>query len=73
MVDCIIEYKNKGCTPNKNYAERIEETFPFLDTGNCKRVYDEIMQEDETAISFTCGRVLFMILLTFSLVPGISH
>lgn len=44
MVDRIIEYMENNCTLKEKYAERIDATFPFSDTDNCKRVYDEIKQ-----------------------------
>lgn len=41
-VNTLIEYMKNGCKLKPEYAERIENTFPFNDKKNCERVFNEI-------------------------------
>ena len=43
LVDRIIEYMQNGCKLKDKYRERIENTFPYHDKDNCRRVYEEII------------------------------
>lgn len=42
LVDRIIEYMENGCELKESYRKRIDETFPFSDQDNCKRVYEAV-------------------------------
>ena len=42
MVERIIEYMERNCSLKDIYLERINETFPFDDKCNCKRVFESI-------------------------------
>lgn len=42
LIGLIKEYIAQDCALKKNYAERIDATFPYADKNNSKRVYDDI-------------------------------
>jgi len=44
LVDRIIEYMKNDCQLKDIYRNRIENTFPYNDNNNCKRVYEEIIK-----------------------------
>lgn len=44
LVNRIVEYMENGCELKPIYRDRIENTFPFNDKDNCKRVYEEIIK-----------------------------
>ncbi|MBQ1660010.1 MAG: CDP-glycerol glycerophosphotransferase family protein [Clostridia bacterium] len=46
-VDCLIDYMKNGCKPKEKYLERIHNTFAFLDTDCCKRVYEKLMEYEK--------------------------
>jgi hypothetical protein len=35
------------CKPKEKYLERIHNTFAFLDTDCCKRVYEKLMEYEK--------------------------
>ena len=43
-VAAIIKTIKNGCKQPEKYAKRIEKTFAFHDTNNCKRIYEEIIK-----------------------------
>lgn len=44
LIDRIIEYMKSGCQLKDGYRERIDNTFPFSDKNNCRRVYEKILE-----------------------------
>lgn len=42
LVDRFIELLNKNCQMEETYKKRVDGFFKFIDTNNCKRVYEEI-------------------------------
>ena len=44
LVEQMITYMENGCQLKDVYRKRIDETFPFCDRGNCRRVYEEIRE-----------------------------
>lgn len=50
-VDEIIEYLENDCNLEDKYAKRIEKFFAFNDKENAKRVYDEMLKQDEQKAS----------------------
>lgn len=47
LITEIIRILNKDCNIDKIYADRIENTFKYLDKNNCKRVLEEIIKLDQ--------------------------
>ena len=47
LITEIIRILNKDCNIDKLYADRIENTFKYLDKNNCKRVLEEIIKLDQ--------------------------
>lgn len=45
-VKTLISYIKDGCKLKDEYAERIENTFPFNDKNNCERVFNAIYKSD---------------------------
>lgn len=46
IVEQIEYYLNNKCKIDKQYKDKIENTFAYLDNNNCQRVYDEIVKLD---------------------------
>ncbi len=44
-VKTLISYIKDGCKLKDEYAERIENTFPFNDKNNCERVFNAIYKK----------------------------
>ena len=44
LIQLMQQYMQLDCTLKDEYAQRIEDTFPYSDTNNSKRVFDEIFQ-----------------------------
>lgn len=42
LISRLIEYMEHDCQLKDLYRDRIDKTFPYNDTDNCQRVYEEI-------------------------------
>ncbi len=47
MVDRVIEYMQRDCKVKDEYLLRINQTFPFHDRENCKRVYEAVLEMEK--------------------------
>lgn len=44
LVKEIIKCIKKDCSFDKKYEKKVDKYFEYLDNGNCKRIYDEIVK-----------------------------
>ena len=44
LVKEIIKCIKKDCFFDKKYEKKVDKYFEYLDNGNCKRIYDEIIK-----------------------------
>lgn len=48
LVDCLIGYMENGCQLKPEYRARIDQTFPYSDQNNSQRVYEKIVELEES-------------------------
>lgn len=46
LVTRLIEYMDNECAMKQEYQKRVDDFFAFTDKGNCRRVYEAILEAD---------------------------
>ena len=47
LVPLLVDYMKSGCKMKDEYKKRVESFYEYHDQDNCKRVYEDVINEQK--------------------------